>query len=68
MATGRQLVVWEPVSGYVLGVAANSSRRKAWPCDLRQTVPTGPDAGILDRLVGYTGRADSFARWKVNHA
>jgi hypothetical protein len=56
MATGRQLVVSKPVSGYVLGGAASSSRRKAWLYDLRRTVATGPDTGNLDRLVRYTGR------------
>jgi len=72
MAACLQVVVWELVSGYVLGVAASSSRRKAWLSDLRRTLATGPDAGVLDRLVYHTGRqpagADSFARWKLNHA
>jgi hypothetical protein len=68
MAACSQVVVWNPVFGYVPGLAASSSRRKAWPCDLYRTVATGPDAEILDRLVCYTGGADSFVRWKVNHA
>ncbi len=57
MATSRRLVVSEPVSGYVLeGFAASPSRRKAWLSDLRPNVATGPDTGILDRLVCYAGR------------
>jgi len=45
------------VSGYVLGVGRKLvALRKAWLYDLRRSVATGPGAGILGRLVCYTGR------------
>ena len=57
-ATGQQVVVSDQVAQHVLGVAnqiitpgARGGGAFANP------VEAGPDAGILDRLIAFTGRA-----------
>jgi uncharacterized protein (TIGR03086 family) len=57
MATGRDVVVSEPVSDYVLGIAGKvitpESRGYA---GFDEAVMTGHDARVLDRLIAFTGR------------
>jgi hypothetical protein len=50
------------------GVAASSSRRKARLYDLRRTDATGPDSESSIDSCATPADADSFAKWKVNHA
>jgi uncharacterized protein (TIGR03086 family) len=56
-ATGQQVTVSDELAEHVLGVA----RAIITPAvrsggSFADAVPTGPDAGVLDRLIAYTGR------------
>ena len=56
-ATGREVVVAEPVADYVLGVVTKIITPQArGSAGFADPVDTGPDAGALDRLVAFTGR------------
>ena len=56
-ASGREVVVSEPLSEYVLGVAGKVITPEARGyAGFADPVATGPDAGILDRLIAFTGR------------
>jgi hypothetical protein len=55
-ATCREVVASEPLSEYVLGVAGKVITPEARGCAVfADPVATGPDAGILDRLIALTG-------------
>ena len=57
MATGRDVVVSEPVSDYVLAIAGKVITREARGyAGFDEAVTTGPDARVLDRLIAFTGR------------
>ena len=67
MATGRHVVVSEPVADYVLGLAgkvitpaARGSR------DSRTRSTTAADAGVLDRLIAFTGRQPAVVQTSAN--
>jgi uncharacterized protein (TIGR03086 family) len=63
MATGRQVVVSEPVSEYVLGLAGKVITPQAHGYGgFAEPVATGPDAGVLDRLIAFTGRQPAVAQ------
>ena len=48
----------DEVAGYVLQVAhANITPEVRSGNGFADAVPAGPDAGILDRLIAFTGRA-----------
>jgi uncharacterized protein (TIGR03086 family) len=57
-ATGQQVTASDELTGHVLGVARTvitpEVRRNNGFAD---AVPAGPDAGLLDRLIAFTGRA-----------
>ena len=57
-ATGQRVVVSDEVTQHVLGVARQiiSPEVRAGG-SFADPVEAGPDAGILDRLVAFTGRA-----------
>lgn len=57
MATGRQVVVCEAVSEYVLGLAARliTPEGRGY-ASFAEPVATGPDGGVLDRLITFCGR------------
>ncbi len=56
-ATGQRVSVSDEVAGYVLEVAQTvitpGVRGRG---SFANEIPAGPDAGILDRLVAFTGR------------
>ena len=55
-ATGREVVAFEPLSDYALGVAGKIITPEACGYAVfADPVATGPDAGILDRLIASTG-------------
>jgi uncharacterized protein (TIGR03086 family) len=67
IATGRRVVVSEPVSEYVLGVAGRVITPEARGyAGFADPVATGPDAGILDRLIAFTGRQPAVAHASAN--
>jgi uncharacterized protein (TIGR03086 family) len=67
IATGRRVVVSEPVSEYVLGVAGKVITPEARGyAGFADSVATGPDAGILDRLIAFTGRQPAVAHASAN--
>ncbi len=50
-------MVSEPLSEYVLGVAGKAITPEARGyAGFADPVATGPDAGMLDRLIAFTGR------------
>ncbi len=57
-ATGQQVTVPDTLAEHVIGIARTvitpEGRRRGAFADV---VPTGPDAGTMDRLIAYTGRA-----------
>ena len=56
-ATDREVVVSEPLAEYVMGMASSiitPQIRGGGSFD--EPVQAGPDAGILDRLIAFTGR------------
>jgi uncharacterized protein (TIGR03086 family) len=56
-ATGREVVVSEPVSDYVLGIAGKVITPEARGyAGFSEAIPTDPDARVLDRLIAFTGR------------
>jgi uncharacterized protein (TIGR03086 family) len=56
-ATGREMVVSEPVSDYVLGIAGKVITPEARGyAGFDEAVVTDPDARVLDRLIAFTGR------------
>ena len=56
-STGRDVVVSEPVSDYVLGIAGKVITPEARGyAGFDEAVATGPDARVLDRLIAFTGR------------
>jgi uncharacterized protein (TIGR03086 family) len=57
-ATGQQVVVSDEVAQHVLGVANQIITPEArGGGSFADPIQAGPDAGILDRLVAFTGRA-----------
>jgi uncharacterized protein (TIGR03086 family) len=66
-ATGRDVVVSEPVAEYVLELAGKvitpEARGFAGFADL---VETAPDASVLDRLIAFTGRQPAVAQTSAN--
>lgn len=57
MATGREVVVSEPVSEYVLGIAGKVITPDARGyAGFDEPIATDPDARVLDRLIAFTGR------------
>jgi len=66
-ATGRDVVVSEPVADYALGLASKvitpESRGFAGFAD---PVETAPDAGVLDRLIAFTGRQPAVVQTSAN--
>jgi uncharacterized protein (TIGR03086 family) len=57
-ATGQQVSVSGEVAGYVLQIAhANITPEVRSRGGFADAVPAGPDAGLLDRLIAFTGRA-----------
>lgn len=65
-ATGRDVVVFEPVSEYVLGLAGKIITPEARGyAGFADPVETGLDAGIFDRLIAFTGRQPAVAHTSV---
>jgi uncharacterized protein (TIGR03086 family) len=66
-ATGRDVVVSEPVADYALGLAGQvitpESREFA---GFAEAVETGPDARVLDRLIAFTGRQPAVVQTSAN--
>jgi uncharacterized protein (TIGR03086 family) len=61
-ATGQQLTVPDGISEYVLDVAGQIITPEARAGgSFADPVQAGPDAGLLDRLIAFTGRAVSSA-------
>ena len=62
-ATGREVVVSEPVSEYVLGLAPKviTPHTRGF-AGFSEAVPTAPDASVLDQLIAFTGRQPAVAR------
>jgi uncharacterized protein (TIGR03086 family) len=61
-ATGQQLTVSDGISQYVLDVADQIITPEARAGgSFADPVQTGPDAGLLDRLIAFTGRVTSSA-------
>ena len=61
-ATGQQVTVPDGLSEYVLGAARQIIRPEIRAGGaFADPVEAGPDAGLLDRLVAYTGRVPSAA-------
>jgi hypothetical protein len=61
------VVVSEPVSEYVLGVADRViTPGGAWLQGFADPVETGPDGTILDRLIAFTGRQPAVAHASAN--
>ena len=57
-ATGQQVSVSDELAGYVLEIAQTIITPEVrGRGSFASEVPAGPDAGILDRLVAFTGRA-----------
>jgi uncharacterized protein (TIGR03086 family) len=57
-ATGQQVSVSDDVAGYVLQIAhANITPEIRSGGGFAGAIPVGPDAGLLDRLIAFTGRA-----------
>jgi uncharacterized protein (TIGR03086 family) len=57
-ATGQQVSVSDEVAEYVLQIAhANITSEVRSGNGFAEAIPAGPDAGILDRLIAFTGRA-----------
>ena len=62
MATGRQVVVSEPVSEFVLAIAGKVITPEARGyAGFADPVATAADAGVLDRLIAFTGRQQAVA-------
>jgi len=58
VATGQQVTVSDEVSRYVLGLARQViSPQARQGGSFAKAVEAGPDAGILSRLIAFTGRA-----------
>ena len=58
VATGRQVVVSDEVTGYVLELAEQVITPQAREGgSFAPAVEVGPDAHLLDRLIAYSGRA-----------
>jgi uncharacterized protein (TIGR03086 family) len=56
-ATGQQLTVADPVAAHVLDLAGTIIRPEMRDGrNFAQAQPCAPDAGVLDRLVAFTGR------------
>ena len=56
-ATGQQLTVADPVAAHVLDLASTIIRPEMRDGkNFAEAQPCGPDAGVLDRLVAFTGR------------
>jgi uncharacterized protein (TIGR03086 family) len=66
-ATGRDVVVSEPVSDYALELSGKvitpESRGFAGFAD---SVEIAPDAGVLDRLIAFTGRQPAVVQTSAN--
>jgi len=59
-ATGQQVVVSDEVAQHVLGVARQIITPEArGGGSFADPVEAGPDAGLLDRLVAFTGRTNT---------
>jgi uncharacterized protein (TIGR03086 family) len=57
-ATGQQVSVSDEVAEYVLQIAhANITPEVRSGNGFAEAIPAGPDAGLLDRLIAFTGRA-----------
>jgi uncharacterized protein (TIGR03086 family) len=66
-ATGRDVVVSEPVSDYVLGIAGKVITPDARGyAGFAEPVETGPDAAVLDRLIAFTGRQPTVLQPSAN--
>ncbi len=56
-ATGQQLTVADPVAAHVLDLASHIIRPEMRDGkNFAEAQPCGPDAGVMDRLVAFTGR------------
>jgi uncharacterized protein (TIGR03086 family) len=62
-ATGQQVSVADPVAARVLDLAGTIIRPEARDGkNFAQELPAGPDAGLLDRLIAFTGRPRDAGR------
>jgi uncharacterized protein (TIGR03086 family) len=66
-ATGRGVVVSERVSDYVLGLAGKliSPDTRGYS-GFAEPVETALDAGVLDRLIAFTGRQPAVMQSSAN--
>jgi uncharacterized protein (TIGR03086 family) len=66
MATGRHVVVSEPVCDYVQGLAAKIVTPQLRAGRFADAVPTSADIGALDRLIAFTGRQPAVVQTSAN--
>jgi uncharacterized protein (TIGR03086 family) len=66
MATDRHVVVSEPVSDYVQGLAAKIVTPQLRAGRFADAVPTSADVGALDRLIAFTGRQPAVVQTAAN--
>jgi uncharacterized protein (TIGR03086 family) len=57
VATGQKLTVDEDLTSYVLGLSKRVVRDEMRPAMFGPELEAGPDAGSLERLIAFTGRA-----------
>ena len=66
-ATGRDVVVSEPVADYVLDLAGKVITREARGfAGFADSVETAADAAVLDRLIAFTGRQPAIVQTSAN--
>jgi uncharacterized protein (TIGR03086 family) len=66
-ATGRDVVVSEPVADYALQLAGKVITPEARGfAGFAEAVDTGPDARVLDRLIAFTGRQPAVVQTSAN--
>lgn len=63
-ATGRHVVVSEPLADYALNQAGKVITPEAR--GFADSVETAPDASVLDRLIGFTGRQPAVVQTSAN--
>ena len=66
-ATGRHVVVSEPLADYALNQAGKVITPEARSfAGFADSVETAPDASVLDRLIGFTGRQPAVFQTSAN--
>ena len=66
-ATGRHVVVSEPLADYALNQAGKVITPEARGfAGFADSVETAPDASVLDRLIGFTGRQPAVVQTSAN--